>query len=533
MNPDTSLEPTALGNRQRELSKLDDQVAAMRAVLIRLLQDVVQAESQLDNAQAAQLLEANEQLVLAAVRNQGEADTATQALEEVSRSAALDPLTHLPNRVLLLDRFEHAIAHARRHGTRAALLFADINRFKQINDSFGHTVGDQVLVHVARCFTDSVRAEDTVSRHGGDEFLILLSDVMQAGDANAIAEKLLASINAPKRIGQHLIPLAASIGISLYPDDGEDAQTLIELADAAMYRAKRLARGGYLRHGEQAPPAVAAPRSPSRHEQTLAEHEQRHAMMQEANQQLVLAGLDAQELQAAAERAQQRQLDFLAIIAHELRDPLAPIRIATAMLGRVSSDEPLLPRARAIIERQVENMARLVGDLLDASRVGKGKLSLEQRPINLADIVADAVATCSPAMDARQHQLELTLPDGPVPVNGDALRLVQVLNNLLINAAKYTPVGGSISLLLASADRSATLTVADNGIGITAEALPQIFDPFVQDVHAIGFNGFSLGIGLTVVREIVQAHGGSVVASSAGRGLGSRFVITLPLLPTP
>ncbi len=522
MNPDPSIEPGTLA----------DQVEAMRAVLIRLLQDVVEAETRLDGAQSSQLLEANEQLVLAALRNQSDADTATQALQEVSRSVGLDPLTHLPNRVLLLDRFGHAIAHARRHGTRVALLFVDIDRFKQINDSFGHTVGDQVLEHAARCFAAAVRAEDTVSRHGGDEFLILLSDVMQPGDASAIAEKLLAAIAAPEPIGGHLISLTASIGISLYPDDGEDAQGLIDLADAAMYCAKRLAQGGYVRHGEQAPGPSSALRAPSRYEQTLAEHERRHAMMQEANQQLVLAGLDAQELQAAAERAQQRQLEFLALIAHELRDPLAPIRIATAMLGRVSSNEPLLPRARAIIERQVENMARLVDDLLDASRVGKGKLSLEQRAVNLSDLVADAVVTCGPAMDARLHRFELALPDSPVLVNGDALRLVQVLNNLLSNAAKYTPVGGSISLVLASTDGNAVLTVIDNGIGITAEVLPQIFDPFVQDTHAISFNGFGLGIGLTVVREIVQAHGGNVVASSAGHGLGSRFVITLPLLAT-
>ena len=533
MDPNLPLGPEIAAEAECEIARLDRQVLALRAVLVRLLQDVVQAEQQLDGAQTLQLLEANEQLVLAALRNQVEADTATQELAEISRSAGLDPLTHLPNRVLLLDRFAHAIAHARRHGTRGALLFLDIDGFKQVNDRLGHAVGDQVLEHAARCFVDCIRAEDTVSRHGGDEFLILLSEVKQAGDATAIAEKLLAAIAVPQLIGRHEISLTASIGISLYPDDGEDAQTLIQLADAAMYRAKRQARGGVARHGEQALGAVAAPRSPNRYQQTLAEHEQRHSMMQEANEQLVLAGLDAQGLQVAAEHAQQRQLDFLATIAHELRDPLAPMRTATAMLGRLKSDEALLPQARAIIERQVENMARLVGDLLDASRVGKGKLALQQRAVNLADIVADAMATCRPAMDARLHHLELTLPAGPVLVNGDALRLVQVLNNLLNNAAKYTPIGGSIALLLATTGGNALLTVEDNGIGIRAEALPHVFDPFVQDANAIGFNGFGLGIGLTVVREIAQAHGGSVSASSAGPGLGSRFVVTLPLLKPP
>lgn len=507
---------------------LEGQVEAMRAVLIRLLQEVVQAESRLDGNQANHLMEANEQLVVNAMLNQTNAESASQALHDVMRAAELDPLTQLPNRVLLLDRFSQAIAHAKRNKTRLALLFVDINGFKQINDTLGHAAGDQVLCRVARCLVASVRAEDTVSRHGGDEFLILLSGVGEAADAGVIAHKMLAALDAPESVGDRLVRLSASIGISLYPDDADEPQQLINLADRAMYRAKRQALGGWARHGvltdTDAEPSIGrVPTAPG-------QPDDRHARLQEANEHLLLAGLTAQELQVAAEQAKQRLLDFLATIAHELRDPLAPIRIATSMLGRIRTDEPLLPRAQAIIERQVDHMSRLVDDLLDAARVGKGKLTLDKHAVEMADIVADAVASCRPAMDARRQRFELVAPHAPLVVEGDSLRLAQVLNNLLNNASKYTPDGGHISLTLAPGNEQLTLELADNGIGITAAALPHIFDPFVQDAQAIAFNGFGLGIGLTVVREIVQAHGGSVVAASAGLGLGSRFVVTLPLL---
>jgi diguanylate cyclase (GGDEF)-like protein len=193
--------------------------------------------------EAVQLLEANEQLVLSALRIQMDADSAAEAaahaLKEASRSVELDALTGLPNRALLLDRLAQAIAGARRRRARSALLFVDLNNFKQINDTLGHAAGDQALRLAAARLASSVRATDTVSRHGGDEFVILLADVAAASDALAIAQKLSAALGAPSRVGDQMIRLTASIGISLYPDDGEDAATLIERADVAMYRAKR------------------------------------------------------------------------------------------------------------------------------------------------------------------------------------------------------------------------------------------------------------------------------------------------------
>ena len=523
----------------RELTQLHGQVEAARVMLIRLLQDVVEAESRLDRNQTARLLEANEQLVISALQNRSDAETATQALDEASRSAELDALTQLPGRALLLDRFAHAIAHARRHRTRLALLFLDLDNFKQINDTLGHAVGDEVLKRAAHCFESSVRAEDTVSRHGGDEFVVLLTEVSQASDAALVAEKMSAALGAENRVGEQVLHLTASIGISLYPDDGRDADTLLERADAAMYRAKRHGLGGIVFHRD-APPArtgealaLEALRRPGAHAEPplpAAGHEKRHAQLREANERLVLAALSAQELQAAAEQAQRRQTEFLAVVAQELRNPLAPIRIAATLLGRVRTDEPLMPRVEAVVAQQLAQVSRLVGELLDLSGVGAGGLSHERPVVEMAEVIDTAVDACRPAMDARQQHFDVDVPACALEVRGDRARLVQILSNLLDNASRYTREGGRIGLLVEVAGDAVVMTVSDDGIGITADAISHVFEPFMQDTQALGFNEVGLGIGLTVVSKLVEAYGGSVVPHSAGSDRGSRFVVTLPLV---
>jgi diguanylate cyclase (GGDEF)-like protein len=433
--------------------------------------------------------------------------------------------------MLLLDRLAQAIAGAKRRGSRSALLFLDLNNFKQINDTLGHATGDLVLKLAAARLASSVRAADTVSRHGGDEFVILLAEVGAASDAVVIADKLSAALGAPSQVGDQVIRLTASIGISLYPDDGEDADSLI---DAAMYRAKRHGLRSFVFQHEDpgSEPALSTtilrslrePLTP--YQQAQSVHAHQVAKLQEANENLVLAALTAQELQAAAEQAQARQMEVLAVVAHEL-----PIRNAAMLLVRERrADEPLLHRVQGVIERQVAHMARLVGDLLDVSRAHVGKLRLERQVVDMALLIDDAVLCCRPAMDARLQHFGVFVPACALAVDADAVRLTQVLCNLLDNASKYTQVGGEIGLSVTVGEDVIVLTVSDNGIGITAEALPRIFEPFVQDQHAIGFSGSGLGIGLTVVRELVEAHGGSVVASSAGSGFGSQFVVTLPLI---
>lgn len=522
----------AAAEATRELARLKVQTEAARAVLVGLQLDVVEAEDLRGGSHASRLLEANGQLVLAILRAQADVETSARALSEVLRSVERDALTGLPNRMLLLDRFAQAIAHAKRHGTRLALLFLDLDNFKPINDTFGHAVGDGVLKLAAQRLAAAVRDADTVSRHGGDEFLILLNDVADASTAGLVGEHLRDALAAPSCVGEQMFRLTASIGISLYPDDAEDAETLIDLADAAMCRAKRDRLGSLVDRAGGSGDASTLPQQ-VRHvplvEPDLAHSERRHAQLREANEQLVLAALGAQGLQAAAEQAQRQQTHFLAVLAHELRNPLTPIRTAAALLPQVRSED--LPRMQAIIERQVAHMSRLVGDLLDVSRVNTGKLRLERRPMDLAGILDEAIDACRPAMATRLQRFDVQVPAGALAVHGDADRLAQVFSNLLDNASKYTPVGGGIGLRVRVADDAIVITVSDSGIGITDVALPHVFDPFVQDTHAVGFNGAGLGIGLTVVRELVEAHGGTVVATSAGAGLGSQFVVTLPRPP--
>lgn len=252
--------------------------------------------------------------------------------------------------------------------------------------------------------------------------------------------------------------------------------------------------------------------------------------LREANEQLVLSSLAAHEAQEQARQAQQRQVKFMAMVAHELRNPLAPIRTAAGLLNRARANEKQHEKLQEIIKRQLTHMARIIDDLLDGSRVDNGKFHLECAPIDLIDILNVAIDSCIPAMSAKLQHLRVELPQGPLDVNGDPVRLDQIFRNLLDNATKYTPKGGSIALTGVMIHQTAVITVSDNGIGITAEALPRVFGLFVQDQRAVAVHGGGLGIGLAVVRELVEAHGGSVVASSAGHDLGSEFVVTLPVV---
>jgi signal transduction histidine kinase len=224
-----------------------------------------------------------------------------------------------------------------------------------------------------------------------------------------------------------------------------------------------------------------------------------------------------------------RQTELLSMVAHEMRNALMPIRLAAAQLGQPCKDEAQLPRLRFVIEQQLAHLSRLVGDLLDASRAANGKFGLELVPVDLADVVKQAIDATQGFVASREQQLRTDLPPQALTVYGDPVRLAQVIGNLLTNASKYTPRGGAIEVSVVQVDATVQMTIADNGIGIAAEVLPHVFEPFVQEAHAVAFDGAGVGIGLTVVRDLVRAHGGNVVARSAGHGLGSQFVVTLPL----
>jgi diguanylate cyclase len=358
---------------EAHLAKLNRQVSAMRAVLVQLLQEVVVAEARLDHGEAGLLLKANEQLVVSAMGAQMDADTAHGALDEVARVSGLDPLTGLPNRTVLLDRFELAIANAKRHGNRVALLFLDLDAFKEINDRFGHASGDDALRRVAECLSSLVRETDTVSRHGGDEFLVLLAKVTSAADAELVAEKVNAALASNNQFDNRRLRLRASIGISVYPEDGEDARTLIARADAAMYIAKKqeFAEAGPPhepapeRTAPSAPPPAPHRRPGTLHAAAHGEPEQRHVDLRDANERLILAALGAQELLAAADEVRRRQTELLAMVANELSNPYAPIRLAASTLGFPGAEATLLPRVQFVIEEQAGRLARMVREVLE------------------------------------------------------------------------------------------------------------------------------------------------------------------------
>lgn len=473
-------------------------------------------------------------------RSQSNGAAASFASEVMAESAEFDALTDLPNRKNSLSQFKYAIAIARRTGKQLATLFVDLNDFKQINDTLGHAVGDQVLRLVAKRLATAVRESDIVSRHGGDEFLVLLFDISAAADAAQVAAKLLEAIARPARVGEHLLKLSASIGVSLYPEHGEDMVMLIQRADAAMHRAKQ-GSGAIVFHENSAVeregmqlPAAAAHRTMFSHYRTVrTEQSRRQGRLRDANQQLVLAALGAQKLQEEAERAHRRQADFLAVVAHELRNPLVPMQQATTLLQLARSDASLLPRIQAIMERQVAHMARLIDDLLDVSRVSTGKLRLECQMVDLLDSINSAVAACLPGMDARLQRFTVHMSTESAVFFADAVRLTQIFSNLLDNASKYSKPSADIELSVSQTKQSFVVTVCDTGIGMSANMLSRIFEPFVQDEAAVVFNGAGLGIGLTVVRELVSAHGGTIAASSDGPGLGSKFVVTLPTAGAP
>ena len=523
-----------IATAEAKLDHLNVQVTAMRAVLMQLLQDVARTEKSLDNGQVSHLLQANEQLVLSGLELRAEVDSSAGALDEVTRAVALDSLTQLPNRTVLLDRLERAIAGARRHRKRVAVLFLDLNDFKQINDRFGHAAGDAVLQRVSACLTSLVRETDTVSRHGGDEFLMVLAEVAEAADAGIIADKVNAALRASSRLPGQQTPVTASIGISIYPDDGEDAAALISRADAAMYRAKQHRAGGFAFHAHPVgdPPVARVVRVPSPHEQLVAEHERRHAQLVEANEQLVLAALGFEALRDAADGARQLRAGMLQAVVHELGDADAPVRLAAALSGLDSAHEALLPRAVAIVERQMEHMARTVGALLQPVEGGPPELP-GRRSVDVAALARAAVDDCRAAIESRHQVLDVKLHPEPVGVHGDPVQLVRVLARLLRNATDYTPDGGHLALHVEPVGPNVQLRFSDDGMGIEPDALATALQPFERDPRLRRDSEDSFGLGLTTVRAVVEAHGGSVAASSAGAGRGSVFTITLPMVELP
>jgi signal transduction histidine kinase/CheY-like chemotaxis protein len=243
---------------------------------------------------------------------------------------------------------------------------------------------------------------------------------------------------------------------------------------------------------------------------------------------------ETSRLNAQLKSADQAKDEFLAMLAHELRNPLSPIVSALDLLRRQGPGAPSFGKLLDVIDRQARHLTRLVDDLLDVSRITRGVIELRRDPIHIRSVLLQAIDSVRPLIESENHTLSLSIPDAPIFVLADAVRLTQVFSNLLTNAAKYMSPGGRIDLSVALDESSVAVRVGDTGIGIEKDMLPRIFDLFIQAPQALDRSKGGLGIGLTLVRRLVALHGGSVEARSEGAGKGSEFVVRLPVtIPPP
>jgi signal transduction histidine kinase len=246
---------------------------------------------------------------------------------------------------------------------------------------------------------------------------------------------------------------------------------------------------------------------------------------------------DQLERQRIAEQAlveaDRRKDEFLATLAHELRNPLAPIRTAMHVLARVPGDSPEAPRLRAMMERQLEQLVKLIDELLDVSRIATGKVLLQRERVDLRRVMDTALEASRPLVESAGLELHVDGPDAPAWVVGDPFRLAQVVSNLINNSAKYTPHGGRVDVVLDTAPGEAVVRVTDNGVGIPRDMLDRVFDMFTQVDRTLDRAQGGLGIGLSLVRRLVDLHGGSVIADSAGLDRGSTFTVRLPTVDAP
>ncbi len=252
--------------------------------------------------------------------------------------------------------------------------------------------------------------------------------------------------------------------------------------------------------------------------------EQQRTLVRHANERDRIV----QERTAELRDANRGKDDFLATLAHELRNPLAPIRNAVQIMRLHGTQDPMLVRAREIIERQVSQMARLIDDLVDVSRIHRGRVELRRQQMSVSEVIQHAIETCTPFVNARGHVLSVSLPTRDIQFDADPTRVEQIVANLLNNAAKYTEPGGRIGITAGTDADSVVIRVRDTGVGIAPDMLEHVFDMFTQADRSLDRSQGGLGIGLTLVRHLVELHGGTVTASSPGLGRGSEFTVRFP-----
>lgn len=520
------------------LAPLSEQALGLRSQLARLRHDLANTQGVHGAVLASKLREANEKLVLAALQAETIAESALNDLDELASHANRDALTDTPNRALMLDRLTGAIALARRRGTCLAVVFVDLDEFKQSNDTLGHPVGDEILKLVAMRLQSVVRDSDTVSRHGGDEFLVLLAEVTNVYDATQIARKMLAALAMPTRVGEHTVSLSASLGIATFPEDGEDPATLIKVADAAMYRAKRAGGGAIGCHQDAAAPELPlAPGIDSRtppptpHDPSpSSQHSSLVRDLRAANERLVIAALAAaHEPDARLEAASRRQTLFLAMLIDKLRRPLDPIRRAVRQLARVRASRPPLERLQASIEDEIAHLARFLDDVEKVARAGEQWPALVRTRVDLARIIEQTTQDCALALHDRGQQLQRDVPPGPLGVMGDPLQLILAFDALLASASARTAQGGTIALEVRVDDE--VMTVSVSGAGAARDVSPDAVPRRMQHAFATAIGRAQSERAITLVRDVLAMHGGAIV--SGGRDHDRECVFTLPAARDP
>jgi len=365
----------------------------------------------------------------------------------------------------------------------------------------------------------------------------IMVESMSDGAATLVADGTLAYANA--RLAALLgIPLERLLGQRFMDFIAPPERERFELACAAARSEQRVEEFEiHVAEGIQWPARIAL--SPLRRSPHLPEATPGLCLVvtdlteTQRNSELALAISKRETAEAELRLAVQQKDAFLAMLAHELRNPLSPIRHAGELLLRLVGSDSKAQSLLAIITRQTDQLIRLVDDLLDVARIAQSRIVLRKEPLEIGSVIDQAVETVQPIISEKEHQLRLTRPATPFFVNGDRARLVQSLSNLLHNAAKYTDPGGLITVLVSASDEQLELQVRDTGIGVSEFLLPHVFDLFVQSERTLDRAQGGLGIGLSIVRGLIEMHGGTVRATSAGAGCGSTFTIRLPRITPP
>ena len=505
------------------------------ALVHRLISSIQRATAGVSSAKTEVILEASELLAVTALHAHTASLDAADSLQRASQSFDVDALTGLPNRLLFRDRLAQALAHGKRRNARVAVLFVDLDGFKEINDVHGHAIGDELLRHVAQCLQDAGREVDTVCRHGGDEFLILLSDATDPRAPVLYAEKALTALETPLRIGDNIVRVAASIGIAVFPEDGREAEELIRQADAAMYVAKRnrlsIAHASTGQHTTRTatPPAALSVGDPvGLLERSLQES---HTTVADLKATIVRlrAELDAStHAERSADAARRHQAELLHLVAHELRNAMAPLQSASDVLSLTRHDVSLMPRLELIFRRQIAHISRLLVDILNVSRLNNGRLDVRLEQVDLSVLLSETSRSMTDTLHGRMQELHLSLETTPVVVDGDASRLRDIVGALIEYASSHLSDGSSLQIAVFRRAEQAVLSMEYDD---RSEDPANTSDATAHDVDGgliIGENE-DFTFSLFVATEFVKLHNGRLTMASSRENARARIELCLPL----